>query len=61
MSATAFASAIYQAMEPEQLDRAIGKLERLVRSLDRAGSTRIAEGYREALDLALAERERRRV
>lgn len=55
-----FASGIYAGMEPEQLDHAIGKLERFVRSLDREGASRIAQSYRESLDLARAERERRK-
>jgi hypothetical protein len=59
MNTALFAAGIYRAMEPDQLDHAIGKLERLVRSLDRQGATRVAQPYREALDLARGERERR--
>lgn len=45
-----------------ELDRAIEKLERLVCSLERqAHAAHIARGYREALELAHAERERRMV
>jgi hypothetical protein len=44
------------------LDRAIGKLERLVRSLEReANGAHIARGYRGALEQAQAERRRRHV
>lgn len=56
----AFAASIYRAMANDQLAQAIGKLERFVKSLDRAGTAkRIADDYRSALDLARAERDRR--
>jgi hypothetical protein len=51
---------LYRCLPDDMLDHAIGKLERLVRSLDRQGTLpRLADDYRRALDLARQERARR--
>lgn len=53
-------SSFFRALPDEALDHAIGKLERLVRSLKRDGTApSIAAGYEQALDQARGERERR--
>lgn len=55
-------ASLYRCLPDDQLDHAIGKLDRLVRSLDRQGTLpRLANDYRRALDMARQERSRRHV
>ncbi len=54
-------SNFYRCLPDDMLHHAIGKLERMVRSLDRGDTStrRIADDYRRALDQARAELTRR--
>lgn len=56
-----FVASVYRSMEDDQLATSIERLERFTVSLERAGNHRMAQGYRDSLDAARAEWERRRV
>jgi hypothetical protein len=52
----------FPCLPDDELDRAIGKLERFVHSLERAGTLpRVAASYRQSLAIAIGEREKRRL
>jgi hypothetical protein len=55
------AANLYRALPDDMLERAVGKLNRLVRSLERDEGGRLVDSYRDALRLARRELESRRI